>query len=107
MTRRAGRRAVVSPHYRKGRNVRGYSRGTPSSRNLFIDRDFETRAKFRGNQLDGRNHIIKGQDSTAPIRDKKTGRIFGRSPAMNKNAKSIKARPFGKFRMLKVKEVGK
>lgn len=92
-------KSKIGPTYRLGKSVKGYTRGPP--KRLYVDRDFQTRAKFRDGQLNGRSRTSR-YDTTAPIRDSQ-GRIFGRSPAISRNSKSVKTAR-GK---LNVREVGK
>ena len=74
MVRRSGRRGVA-PYYRNGESVRGHSRG-PST-GVYVDSDFNSKARFKGGQLNGRNDVRGYGDRTAVRRDSK-GRILGR-----------------------------
>ena len=70
-------------------------------RNLYVDKDFSTKAKNRNGELNGRERVGKGSDLTAPIRNSK-GEIVGRASLKNKSVKSTKTI----YGTLPVKEVG-
>lgn len=91
------KKVFVRAHRRRGtRGVRSHYR------NLYVDKDFNTRATHDiDGKLSGRERNSRSFDFTAPIRNEK-GEIVGRASLKSKSVKKAKT----VYGILPVREVG-